>query len=114
MEVVQPLAANVEQLNFLYGVDTGATTLTLMNAAAVAARDTAIAGSGWPQVRAVRVGLVMRSAEDSLSSAAANAGVNFTWNAATGRYDTNNTATDKRLRKAHVFTVAIRGRSPSI
>jgi type IV pilus assembly protein PilW len=106
----QPLAANVEQLNFLYGVDTGiaAAPLTFMNAAAVTA------AGRWPLVRAVRVGLVLRSSEDSLSATAANAGINFTWNAATGRYDANNTATDKRLRKSHVFTVAIRGRSPAI
>lgn len=104
----QPLAANVEQLNFLYGVDTGTTSLTFMNAAAVTA------ASGWPAVRAVRVGFVIRSSDDSVSGAVAGAGINFTWNAANGRYDSNNTATDSRLRKAHVFTVAIRGRSPAI
>lgn len=104
----QPLAANVEQLNFLYGVDTGAASLTFMNATAVTA------AVGWSAVRAIRIGFVMRSGEDSLSGTAANAGINFTWNAANGRYDANNTATDRRLRKAHVFTVAIRGRSPSI
>lgn len=104
----EPLAANVEQLNFLYGVDTGSASLTFMNAAAVTA------AAGWSTVRAVRVGFVMRSGEDSVSGTAAGVGINFTWNAANGRYDSNNTATDSRLRKAHVFTVAIRGRSPSI
>jgi type IV pilus assembly protein PilW len=104
----QPLAANVEQLNFLYGVDTGGTSLTYSTAATVTA------GDQWASVRAVRVGLVMRSSDDNLSETAANAGINFTWNSAQGRYDSNNTATDRRLRKAHVFTVAIRGRSPSI
>ena len=108
----QPLAANVEQLNFLYGVDTGAASLTFMDAAAVTAR--APAATGWPAVRAVRVGFVMRSGDDSVSGTAAGAGINFTWNAANGRYDSNNIATDSRLRKAHVFTVAIRGRSPTI
>jgi type IV pilus assembly protein PilW len=105
----QPLAANVEQLNFLYGVDTGGTSLTFNTATAVTA------ANQWASVRAVRVGLVLRSSDDNVSAGtAANAGVNFSWNAAAGRYDSNNTATDRRLRKAHVFTVAIRGRSPSI
>jgi type IV pilus assembly protein PilW len=104
----EPLAANVEQLNFLYGVDTGAASLSFMNAAAVTA------AAGWSTVRAVRVGFVMRSSDDSVSGTAAGVGINFIWNAANGRYDSNNTATDSRLRKAHVFTVAIRGRSPSI
>jgi len=63
---------------------------------------------------AVKVGLVVRSADDNVSENAANAGVNFVWNGAAGRYDANNTATDRRMRKAHVFTVAIRGRSPAI
>ena len=109
----EPLAANVEQLNLLYGVDTGAATLTFMNAAAVAALEAAVAESGWLMVRAVRVGLVLRSDADSVSGTAANAGIKFTWNAATGNYDKTSTATDSRLRKAHVFVVAIRGRSPS-
>lgn len=109
----EPLAANVEQLNLLYGVDTGAATLTFMNAAAVAALEAAVAESGWLMVRAVKVGFVLRSDADSVSGTAANAGIKFTWNAATGNYDKTSTATDSRLRKAHVFTVAIRGRSPS-
>ena len=109
----EPLAANVEQLNLLYGVDTGAATLTYMNAAAVAALEAAVAESGWLMVRAVKVGLVLRSDADSVSGAAANAGIKFTWNAATGNYDKTSTATDSRLRRAHVFTVAIRGRAPS-
>ncbi len=104
----QPLAANVEQLNFLYGVDTGANYLTYKTAADVAG------GGEWKAVRAVKVGLVVRSADDNVSENAANAGVNFVWNGAAGRYDANNTATDRRMRKAHVFTVAIRGRSPAI
>lgn len=104
----QPLAANVEQLNFLYGVDNGGASLTFMDAGAVTA------ATGWPAVRAVRVGFVMRSGDDSVSGTAAGVGINYIWNAANGRYDSNNTATDSRLRKAHVFTVAIRGRSPAI
>jgi hypothetical protein len=103
----QALAANVEQLNFSYGVDSGGASLTFKSAAAVSATE-------WAAVRAVRVGFVMRSGEDSLSGTATNAGINFTWNAANGRYDSTNTATDRRLRKAHAFTVAIRGRSPAI
>ncbi len=104
----QPLAPNVEQLNFLYGVDTGASYLTWSSAATVTA------GSQWPSVRAVKVGLVVSSSADNVASTTSGQGVNFTWNAAAGRYDSVTTSSDKRLRKAHVFTVAIRGRSPSI
>jgi len=104
----QPLAANVEQLNFLYGVDTGANFLTYDTAATVTA------AGNWKAVRAVKVGVVVRSADDNVAEVAAAAGVNFVWNAAAGRYDASNNATDRRMRKAHVFTVAIRGRSPAI
>jgi type IV pilus assembly protein PilW len=109
----QPLAANVEQLNVLYGVDKeDGTPLSFNTATSVeAAQD-------WSRVRAVKVGLVVRSAIDSVSSAGASAanrvGINFVWNPAQGRYEPQNTATDNRLRKAHVFTVAIRGRTPSL
>jgi len=102
----QPLASNVEQLNFLYGVDSGA-GLSFKTAAAVAADE-------WPVVRAVKVGVVVRSNDANVSGTAAGAGVKYTWNSAAGRYDMTNTASDNYLRKAHVFTVAIRGRSPAI
>lgn len=103
----QPLAANVEQLNFLYGVDTGGTSLSFVPASSVGTDQ-------WSSVRAVRVGLVIRSAEDSLSETATGAGIGFTWDSANGRYTSTNTGTDKRLRKAHVFTVAIRGRNAAM
>jgi len=103
----QPLAANVEQLNFQYGIDMGGANLAYVSAGAIAATD-------WDKVRAVRVGLVVRSNDDSLSETAAGAGIGYTWDSANGRYTSSNTGTDRRLRKAHVFTVAIRGRTPAL
>jgi type IV pilus assembly protein PilW len=112
-EPAQPLAANVEKLNLLYGVDKEDGTPLVFSSAA----DVEAAGD-WPRVKAVKVGLVVSSAIDSVSTAGANAanavGIDFKWSAAQGRYEPQNTATDNRLRKAHVFTVAIRGRTPSI
>jgi type IV pilus assembly protein PilW len=113
----QPLAANVEQFNLLYGLDTGDGSLDFVSASVVNNDESTFPtdpAKGWQAVRAVRVGLVTRSDNDSVSGTAANVGVNFTWDATNGRYTPNNTASDGRLRKAHVFTVAIRGRSPSI
>ena len=104
----QPLAANIEQLNFAYGVDTGAATLTFQTAAAVTA------AAAWADVRAVRVGIVALSKDDSVSGAATGAGSSYSWDAVNSRYSASNTGADGRLRKSHVFTVAIRGRSSVI
>lgn len=104
----------VEMLQFMYGVDTNADSFAdrWLNAADVNPGGNTTALVDWAKVRAVRVGMVLRSADrvtvnstSTGSTTFAPLGINFTQN----NGDTlSANSSDGRLRRVVTFTVNLR------
>jgi len=109
--VAEPVVRGVESLQFMYGVDTDSDTVIdrWRNAAEVDA------ATQWPQVRAVRVGMVLRSPDRvTVTSSAAGTttvaplGASFSQNLPAAPDSLVVDPKDGRLRKVVTFTVNLR------
>lgn len=111
--VAEELVEGVENMQITYGVDTDATadkqansyqTATeIENASGTPAVPGATAAARWQRVLSVRVSLLMRSAENGITTKAQT--YTYPPDAAT-----TTTATDRRLRRAFTFVVSLRNR----
>jgi type IV pilus assembly protein PilW len=98
--VSQPIAENVESMSITYGLAASATTQAVTRFAT--AGELEATPSNWDQVISARICLLVRSANDNITSAPQSYA------------DCTNTvvtATDRRLRSAFSTTVTIRARA---